>query len=229
MKQIEQTITTVEIAEMMEVRHSDILTKLEGNTKVKGIIPVLTERKIPSSDYFTESTYKDGSGKENKCYKVTKLGCDFLANKFTGEKGILFTAKYVKRFREMEEVIQKPVTEIEVIKQSIQLLEKQDVRITKLENNMTIDHGQSQDLKQAGAKKIIEMCGGKNSNAYKELGKKMFAELWHDFKEYFHINSYSNTLVARYEEAQRYVDNWMPSNNTMINIRNVNSQINLNV
>ena len=36
------------------------------------------------------------------CYEVTKIGCDFLANKFTGEKGILFTAKYVKRFNEME-------------------------------------------------------------------------------------------------------------------------------
>lgn len=97
-----QTITTLEIAEMMEIRHSDILAKLEGNDKIKGIIPILTERKISSSDYFIPSTYHDSSGKENKCYKVTKLGCDFLANKFTGEKGILFTARYVKRFDEME-------------------------------------------------------------------------------------------------------------------------------
>ena len=54
------------------------------------------------SDYFIPSTYKDASGKENKCYEVTKMGCDFLANKSTGEKGVLFTARYVKRFNEME-------------------------------------------------------------------------------------------------------------------------------
>ena len=103
-----QTITTVEIAEMMEVEHKEILKKLEGTRKpdgsVKqiGIIPVLTRGNFPLSDYFALSTYKDSSGKENKCYNVTRLGCDFLANKFTGEKGILFTAKYVKRFNEME-------------------------------------------------------------------------------------------------------------------------------
>lgn len=102
------TITTVEVAEMMEVEHKEILKKLEGTRKpdgsVKqiGIIPVLTRGNFPLSDYFALSTYKDSSGKENKCYNVTRLGCDFLANKFTGEKGILFTAKYVKRFNEME-------------------------------------------------------------------------------------------------------------------------------
>lgn len=102
------TITTLEIAEMMELEHWQILRKLEGtknqdgSTKQVGIIQILTNNKIVVSDYFIPSTYKDASGKENKCYKVTKMGCDFLANKFNGEKGIIFTAKYVKRFNEME-------------------------------------------------------------------------------------------------------------------------------
>ena len=30
------------------------------------------------------------------------MGCDILANKSTGEKGVLFTARYVKRFHDME-------------------------------------------------------------------------------------------------------------------------------
>ena len=53
--------------------------------------------------YFIKSSYVDAKGEERPCYLVTKLGCDFLANKFTGEKGVLFTAKYVKRFDEMEQ------------------------------------------------------------------------------------------------------------------------------
>lgn len=103
------TITTLEIAEMMEISHRDVLNKLQGTTdkdgKVKqvGIIPILTKADFRLSDYFIESTYKDASGKNNKCYNVTRLGCDFLANKFTGEKGIIFTARYVKRFNEMEQ------------------------------------------------------------------------------------------------------------------------------
>lgn len=54
------------------------------------------------TDYFVKSSYTTVQNKEMPCYYVTKLGCDFLANKFNGEKGVLFTARYVKRFYEME-------------------------------------------------------------------------------------------------------------------------------
>lgn len=104
-------INTVEVAEMMEVPHAEILKKLEGTTKVdgsiktKGIIPVLNEGNFPVVDYFIKSSYKDRKGEERPCYDCTKMGCELLANKFTGEKGIVFTAKYVKRFNEMEKII----------------------------------------------------------------------------------------------------------------------------
>jgi len=77
LKQHKNTITTLEIAEMMEIRHSDILAKLDGTNKIKGIIPILNERKIPSVDYFIKSSYVDAKGEERPCYLVTKLGCDF--------------------------------------------------------------------------------------------------------------------------------------------------------
>lgn len=108
----EQTITTVEIAKMMEMRHDRVLRKLEGQDvkgkHTEGIIEILTRHNLGASDYFIPATYKDESGKENKCYKITKLGCDFLANKFSGEKGIIFTARYVKRFADMEQSLQQP-------------------------------------------------------------------------------------------------------------------------
>lgn len=106
------TITTLEVAEMMESEHKSLLRKLEGDKSRKGYIAILTEHQMSPSDYFIPATYRDASGKENKCYEVTKLGCDFLANKFTGEKGILFTARYVKRFDEMEKSFKlPPITE----------------------------------------------------------------------------------------------------------------------
>lgn len=106
-----KTISTLEVAEMMSLSHRDVLNKLcgtkdkTGKTKQVGIIPVLTEARFRLSDYFIESTYKDASGRKNKCYEVTKIGCDFLANKLIGKKGIIFTAKYVKRFDGLEKKI----------------------------------------------------------------------------------------------------------------------------
>lgn len=108
------TLDSKEVAEMMNMEHWKLLRKLDGSESAKmiGIIPTLTDNGIVVSDYFISSTYKDGSGKENKCYLFTKMGCEFIANKFTGEKGILFTAKYVNRFHEMESTIKQQQTKI---------------------------------------------------------------------------------------------------------------------
>ncbi len=99
MKKI-QTIPSYEIAGMMEKRHSDVLRMLEGSEKPKvvGIIPtILTNVELRLLDYFMESTYVDKKGETRKCYECTKMGCELLANKMTGEKGILFSAKIRKK------------------------------------------------------------------------------------------------------------------------------------
>lgn len=112
MNDLRKTITTLEVAEMMETPHSDLLKKLEGRKDRKGYIQILSEGQMSVADYFMKSSYVDAQGKERPCYEVTKLGCDFLANKSTGEKGVLFTARYVRRFYEMEnQVKQVPLTE----------------------------------------------------------------------------------------------------------------------
>lgn len=101
-----KTIPSTEVAKMMGKEHKEVIKMIDGykppecskKRKIVGIIPTLTKGNITPSDYFIENTYKDKSGKLNKCYECTKMGCELLANKMTVEKGILFTAKYVKRF-----------------------------------------------------------------------------------------------------------------------------------
>ncbi len=135
------TITTLEVAEMMEVPHGDLLKKIEGRKDRKGYIQVMTEGQMSVSDFFIPSSYKDASGKENKCYEVTRLGCDFLANKSTGEKGVLFTARYVKRFQEMENQVKRiAITEhpgevANLIKQTSRLMERQNCMPYKVAEN----------------------------------------------------------------------------------------------
>ena len=100
-------IDSREVAEMMGRTHSDIMKMIQGSGKNLGIIPVLLKGNFHVSEYFIESSFKDTSGKSNKCYLVTKLGCEMLGNKQQGEKGILFTAKYVERFNEYEKRLQE--------------------------------------------------------------------------------------------------------------------------
>ncbi|MCI7207536.1 MAG: Rha family transcriptional regulator [Clostridium sp.] len=117
-----KTIPTYEAAEMMGKRHSDVLRMLEGSEKPKvvGIIPtILTNVELRLLDYFIESTYVDKKGETRKCYECTKMGCELLANKMTGEKGILFTARYVKKINDMEKAIEQQVLPAEQIVQMV--------------------------------------------------------------------------------------------------------------
>ena len=105
------TITTIEIAEMMEVSHKSILRKIDGSKDRRGYAEILTENHLVLSDYFITSTYKDASGKENKCYLVTKLGCDFLAiedpielKKVVVSKG-LFTMEDLEDYKSLSQII----------------------------------------------------------------------------------------------------------------------------
>ncbi|MBY2242539.1 phage regulatory protein/antirepressor Ant [Clostridioides difficile] len=142
--QLSNTITTLEIADMLEINHWEVLRKLEGTEKTKGIIDVLGSNNFVVTDYFIKTKYLSVQNKEMPCYKVTKLGCDFLANKFTGEKGIIFTARYVRRFNEMERVLKEqqpklPTTYKEALQQLlIEVEEKEQLQLENQEKDKVI-------------------------------------------------------------------------------------------
>lgn len=70
---------------------------------IKGYIKVLDGSNLSSKNFFIEDTYLNSQNKEQPCYQLTRKGCDMVANKMTGEKGILFTAEYVTAFEKMEQ------------------------------------------------------------------------------------------------------------------------------
>ena len=113
---IKQTLDSREVAEMMGVNHYDLLKKIEGAKDRKGYMQIITERHLSVSEYFNKTSYKDTSGKENKNYQVTKKGCELIAHKITGEKGVIFTLKYIEKFHAMEEQLQKTAIELQVLK-----------------------------------------------------------------------------------------------------------------
>lgn len=105
-------------------------------------------------------------------------------------------------------------------------LVKMDERVTDLENNMTIDYGQQQVLKKEVNKTVVSSLGGKDSEAYKEISKKVFSECNRDIQDRFHVNSRNNVPKKRFDEAIGYVKAWKPSTNTILMIKECNAQIN---
>lgn len=104
-------------------------------------------------------------------------------------------------------------------------LVKMDERVTDLENNMTIDYGQQQVLGDAVNHSVLDVLGGKESEAYKKIGKKVFAECNRDLKHFFHVNARNNVPKKRFDEAVEYAQSWRPCTNTLLLIKEYNSQI----
>lgn len=99
-KQLENKLSSREVAGMLEMEHSKLLRKIDG------INEDLVKAKIDFYKYWQESTYiNEVNNKPCREYQITKKGCEFLAHKTTGTKGNLFTDKYMDKFEAMESFI----------------------------------------------------------------------------------------------------------------------------
>lgn len=129
-----QVIDSREVAEMINKRHDHLIRDIKNYSE---IIFGCTHPNIGVSDFFIESSYKDSTGRELPCYLLTKKGCDMVANKMTGEKGILFTAMYVTAFEQMRNELQPkfnvPTTFAEALRLAADQQEKIEAQAKQLE------------------------------------------------------------------------------------------------
>ena len=119
----------------------------------------------------------------------------------------------------------KPLTQLEMMRLQLGMIDNHEDRIKNLEDTMTIDYGQQESLANTVNRSVIDALGGKQSNAYKEIAKKVFAECNHDLKTYFNVNARNNVPRKRYDEAIEYAKNWKPCTNTLMLIRGCNAQM----
>lgn len=96
--------------------------------------------------------------------------------------------------------------------------------VEKLKDNMTIDYSQQQELNSLAKKVVINILGGKDALAYKELNKKVFSQIWKDYQKTFDVNSYRNTSTKDYEKAKQYINNWKTNRELELMILGANSE-----
>ena len=128
-----------QVAELVDKRHSDLCRDIAKYADI-----VSTNAELRSLDFFVESTYKDKKGETRKRYDLTKQGCEMVANKLAGKKGIEFTAKYVTVFNAMKKQIEQskpsvPQNYLEVLKSLVKAEEeKQQLALENKQKDETI-------------------------------------------------------------------------------------------
>ena len=100
-----------------------------------------------------------------------------------------------------------------------------DNRITNLEERMTIETGSQKVLCDLVNKKVMEVLGGKDTPAYRELGKKVFRQCWNDYKKKLDVASYKDTPIKDFDLAKKVIIDWKPNRELELMIMGCNAQI----
>ena len=208
-----KTLTSLEVAEMVEKNHNELLKD------IRRYITQLGEGKISHTDFFLESSYKSAQNKELPCYLITKKGCEFIANKLTGKKGTIFTATYINRFNEMEEQITKPKSTIELLRLEFQAIEEIGARVDKVQNDledfkleMPLLAVDIEKLQKAKNRIAVGILGGKDSQAYNDasLRGRLYSDLNRDFKRQFNIDTYKALKRCELDKAIQVIEAYKP-------------------
>lgn len=186
------------------------------------------DRFIEGTDFFkiSPSEFRTTIGdmdlrQQNEITLISESGYLMLVKSFTDDLAWTVQRQLVDSYFRM----QKRMTPEEMMRVQLGMIDDVSDRVTKLENTMNIDYGQQRVLEKEVAAVVIESLGGKDSNAYREISKKVFAECNHDIKDYFHVNSRNNVPRLKFEEAVDYIRNWTPCSNTRMAIRECNAQM----
>ena len=226
----QKTITSVEVAEMVGKQHKNLLADVRGYVKELG------ELKIQPTDFFRENIYKTEQNKRLPCYDITKKGCEFIAHKLTGIKGTEFTARYINRFHEMEDVIQKPKSPMQLLEMEFAALKEVDSKVDAINRDLQdfketlpLLPSDADDVKAEVNKRVIDCLGGKNSNAYHDssIRGKVYSDIYRELKRQFEVSKYNCIHRNQKNIAIEIVRNYEPPYVLAEEIKDSNAQLNL--
>ena len=223
----EPVVSSLQIAENFEKRHDHVMRGIED------ILRGLPKNGDTPMFYKTEYTHEQ-NGQTYPMYLMNRDGFSLLVMGFTGKAALEWKLKYIQAFNEMEKKLATPqMPKLSKELQALFLLDdrtqRQEQRLTVLENTMTVDYNQQRVLRKAISRAVIEALGGEDTPAYidNHVRSKVYSECNHDVQDWFRVNSVGNIPRKRFDEAVEYIQRWKPSTNTVMLIQQTNGQTSL--
>lgn len=230
MKSKQALTTSLKVAETFEKKHQHVLRDIDS----------LKKDVSNFGHMFEETSIKDSYGREQRAYFMNRDGFTLLAMGYTGKKALQFKLKYIEAFNKMEKTIREqelPQTPEERLALTMEVTNRLDKRVTNVEekidyltNTSEVNETQRYQLLQARKQKVIQACGGADSNYYREKkAKKVFSQFGRDFKKAFKIPRYDSLQKQYFDEAMKFTKNWYPDFVLQREIQNANAQTRLDV
>ena len=223
----EPVASSRQIAESFGKAHRHVLEAIES------ILEGMPKNGQTPMFYKTEYTHEQ-NGQTYPMYLMNRDGFTLLAMGFTGKAALEWKLKYIQAFNEMEKKLSTPqMPKLSKEMQALFLLDdrtqRQEQRLTALENTMTVDYNQQRVLRKSISRSVICALGDENAPAYidNHVRSKVYSECNHDVQDWFRVNSVGNIPRKRFDEAVEYIQRWKPSTNTVMLIQQTNGQTSL--
>lgn len=148
---------------------------------------------------FEPINYKDGRGRNQTKYLITKQGFTFLVMGYVGERFAKFKEEYILEFDRMSSVLNEaePVTMISLM-QKIKEIEE------RLEQQITLNSRQQRILQQAITSRVHSL------ETNKVTRRLIFRQLHGDIRDRWEVSSYKDVLQRNLKEALARIAEWVP-------------------
>ena len=121
---------------------------------------------------------------------------------------------------------QKPLAINDQIKLLAKGTDELYTRVDNIESRMGLPGNMAHEFTQRRNKKIIQVLGGKDSNAYqdKQLRSKTYRAMFTAFKNVFMQDRYNDVPLKQFDEVVKFVGNWFPPYELQSEIQATNAQ-----
>lgn len=223
MSNLERTLTSNEVAEMVGRRHDQVLRDIDH------IIGQLRHHTNVES-YFIKSTYRNLQNKEQPNYLLTKKGCELYSTRMTGYKGTQFAVEYIERFNRMEQAIKKeqnklPENPMEVLelffsaqKNTDEKVEKIEKKVTDLEENQVLGSGDYGYISRRIHQRVAEIARGFGKISNEQRGE-LYKDINSGIKRIAGVGSRTQLRTKHYEAVVEFIQDWEPSTATKSIVR----------
>ncbi len=228
-----QAVTTsLKVAEVFDKKHQHVMEAIRK----------LTVENSTVKKMFVEGSYLNSRNQQQPLYYMNRDGFTLLAMGFTGSKAMEFKLKYIDAFNRMEEQIKSesqfrlPTNFDEmtlmlsnVMQGQEKKIEEQGKKVDFLMDLSGLTSSRNKELTKARNKKVIQVCGGAESNSYKDksLRSKIYKELFKSFRNRFDVSQYVDTPMRYFDKAKDFISNWYPPFELKDEIERANAQENL--